>query len=226
MGQIRKNKVIYSGGEINALGMFVDYDNLITTINTDNTGSASYTATEDCYAVIRLFYKDTTTAILIKVDDTLEGGSGRANSVSVGTTFMSTSLYLKKGQVLTISGCYVSNDNYIKVYGIQTGTEELPEYHIYSTDERIVGEFNGKTVYGKLFLFENLVTINADSWGDVPISNSDKTSIVDVKAYDMNGSIFTQLGANRNNQSGYIQILNSRNNAIAIDKVYLEYTKS
>ena len=42
-------------------GVFIDTDDLITTVNTDNTGSASYTATEDCYAVVRGYYKDDST---------------------------------------------------------------------------------------------------------------------------------------------------------------------
>ena len=96
----------------------------------------------------------------------------------------------------------------------------------YSEQEQVVGTWiDGKTIYGKLFTLENSLLINADSWGDTPISNTDKATIVDVKLWDTNGSIFTQIGANRDSQLGYVQILNSRNAAISINKIYLEYTK-
>lgn len=101
----------------------------------------------------------------------------------------------------------------------------VPTHH-YSTDEQIVGTWNDKTVYGKLFELESSLLINADSWGNTPISNSDKSAIIDVKLWDTNGTLFTQIGANRDNSSGYVQILNSRNSAISINKIYLEYTKT
>ena len=102
----------------------------------------------------------------------------------------------------------------------------VPAVH-YSTDEQVIGTWiDGKTTYGKVFELQNSLLINADSWGDTPISNADKAVIVDVKLWDTNGTIFTQIGANRDNQSGYVQILNSRNSAISINKIYLEYTKT
>lgn len=102
----------------------------------------------------------------------------------------------------------------------------VPAVH-YSTDEQVIGTWiDGSTIYGKLFELQNSLLINADSWGDTPISNTDKAVIVNVKLWDTDGSIFTQVGANRDNQLGYVQILNSRNAAISINKIYLEYTKT
>ena len=102
----------------------------------------------------------------------------------------------------------------------------VPAVH-YSTEEQIVGTWiDGSTIYGKVFELQNSLLINADSWGDTSISNTDKAVIIDVKLWDTNGSIFTQIGANRDSQLGYVQILNSRNAAISINKIYLEYTKT
>ena len=146
MGRIIKNKVIYSGGILNALGVFIDTDNVIkasTTIARDTT--ETYIATEDCI-VIASYYGGN------------NDGNIKINNVAVsllyvalpvnGVTLLTDSIPLKKGQTISITtrtydGSYV-------VYGIQTGTEELPEYHVYSTSERIVGEWiDGKPVYEK-----------------------------------------------------------------------------
>ena len=105
----------------------------------------------------------------------------------------------------------------------------VPAVH-YSTDEQVIGTWiDGRTIYGKLFELENTLTINADSWGTTSISNSDKAFIVDARLYDVNGTFFGQVGANcdaSSSGSQYVQILNSRNAAISINKIYLEYIKS
>ena len=138
------------GGEIQC-GAFVDYTDLIATVTFTN-GSASYTATTDCYAIIRGYYVDNTTAIQIKVDGVLERGSSRVGSAIEPTTFVATSVLLKKGQTLTVENCLsTTNDNYIKIYGLQYSSPNLQPV-IYSEDEREIGVWtDGKPLYEKSF---------------------------------------------------------------------------
>ena len=154
--------------EKNQCGAFVDYTDLIATVTFTN-GSASYTATTDCYAIIRGYYVDNTKAIQIKVDGVLERGSSRVGSAIEPTTFMATSVLLKNGQTLTVENCLsTTNDNYIKVYGLQYSSPNLQPV-IYSEDEREIGVWtNGKPLYEKTIITNSSVT-NADV--NVDISN-------------------------------------------------------
>lgn len=141
------------GGGESQCGAFVDYTDLIATVTFTN-GSASYTATTDCYAIVRGYYVDASTAILIKVDGVLERGTSRVNSVSSELTFEVTSVLLKKGQTLTVENCLSSSsDNYIKIYGLQYSSPNLQPV-IYSEDEREIGVWvDGKPLYQKTINF-------------------------------------------------------------------------
>ena len=157
MGKLMFNGRCYTGGTGDGgesqCGAFVDYTNLITTVTFTN-GNASYTAITDCYAIVRGYYVDNTTAIQIKVDGVLERGSSRVGSAIEPTTFVATSVLLKKGQTLTVENCLsTTNDNYIKIYGLQYSSPNLQPV-IYSEDEREIGVWvDGKPLYQKTINF-------------------------------------------------------------------------
>ena len=174
------------GGE-SQCGAFVDYTDLITTVTFAN-GSASYTAITDCYAIIRGYYVDNTTAIQIKVDGVLERGSSRVGSAIEPTTFVATSVLLKKGQTLTVENCLsTTNDNYIKIYGLQYSSPNLQPV-IYSEEEREIGVWiDGKPVYEKTQYISALPSSVGD-WVNYPhgISNFDRLISVSATAYSSN----------------------------------------
>jgi hypothetical protein len=156
MGKIMFNGESYTGGTGDGgesqCGAFVDYTDLIATVTFTN-GSASYTATTDCYAIVRGYYVDNTTAIQIKVDGVLERGSSRVGSAIEPRTFVATSVLLKKGQTLTVENCLsTTNDNYIKIYGLQYSSPNLQPV-IYSEEEREIGVWiDGKPLYQKTII--------------------------------------------------------------------------
>ena len=221
MGQIRKNKVIYSGGEVNALGVFIDTDNVIkasTTIARDTT--ETYTATEDCI-VIASYYGGN------------NDGNIKINNVAVsllyvalpvnGVTLLTDSIPLKKGQTISITtrtydGSYV-------VYGIQPGTENIPEYHIYSTDEKIVGEWiDGSFIYEKTYSGLNIQVQRKGEWAETGISATNMSKIIDGTMRDTYGQkLDGVIGfVNSNAEIGIVVILDNR----TITNITVRYTKS
>jgi hypothetical protein len=159
------------GGGESQCGAFVDYTDLIATVTFTN-GSASYTATTDCYAIVRGYYVDNTTAIQIKVDGVLERGSSRVGSSIETTTFVATSVLLKKGQTLTVENCLsTTNDNYIKIYGLQYSSPSVPAVH-YSTDEQVVGTWiDGSPVYEIVLETDTQVQLDNSNWATIPWNN-------------------------------------------------------
>jgi hypothetical protein len=188
MGKIMFNGESYTGGTSDGgesqCGAFVDYTDLIAAVTFTN-GSASYTATTDCYAIVRGYYVNASTAILIKVDGVLERGTSRVNSVSASSTFEVTSVLLKKGQTLTVENCEDTVDNYIKIYGLQYSSPNLQPV-IYSEDEREIGVWiDGKPVYEKTQYISALPSFTGD-WVNYPhgISNFDRLISVSATAYN------------------------------------------
>lgn len=101
----------------------------------------------------------------------------------------------------------------------------VPTHH-YSTDEKVIGTWiDGSTIYGKTFVLENALTLSSNSWNNTPISNSGISKVIDVTVFSSQGAVFKQIAANRDS-GNYVQILNSRDNNITINCIYLEYIKS
>lgn len=117
MGRIVRNGLDYSGISVNADGVFIDTDNIIIAETYENDQTIpNYTATEDCFIRIYVMGKGQQTTTI------------NINSKMVANCYFTASdgsqtvlLYLKKGQVLSISSGGYWNVNYT-VYGIQSGS--------------------------------------------------------------------------------------------------------
>ena len=171
---------VQSGGEIvNAQGVFIDTDNVITSGN--YTSTLSYTATEDCYVCLGLA-ADANSASTISIDGNLV-----VSFYPTNTTQNYYILPLKKGQVLTVSG-NSWQVNYT-VYGIQSGSNS--GIIDYSTTEQKTGQkwADGKPIYQKTYI----KTIEAYSSGDDGyVIARDLTSVADL--IDFEGTIKVATG--------------------------------
>lgn len=142
MGKIIRNGVDYSGLiVINESGVFIDTNNVIETLVGDGS-MKTYTATEDCV-----------------VAGTLVGTSNNSPALLVdGVTVayvnqnytIGACIYIKKGQVLSYR--MASTGTNLKVFGIQQGSNILPDY---STTEHKTGRrwIDGKDIYEKTIPF-------------------------------------------------------------------------
>ena len=151
-------------------GVFIDTDNVIVDIASygNDAPIPNYTAIEDCYIRIYVMGKSEKTTTI------------NVNSKAVSNAYFASndgsqtiSLYLKKGQILSISSEGYWNINYT-VYGIQTGSKVI-KYN-YSTSEHIVGTWvNGKPIYERsINLAQFDITLNDNEWQNLmAIPNAD-----------------------------------------------------
>lgn len=96
-------------------GVFIDTDNLILSGTLSNSGTTSYTATEDCYFI---GYSSSGNALAYLVDNV---------TMIFAPTNQTHSLLLKKGQTLTIGEASTYSISY-KIYGIQQGSNVVSSY--------------------------------------------------------------------------------------------------
>lgn len=132
-----------AGQEINNNGMFVDFNNLITSGTYIASAPLSYTAIVDCYILIASINWGSQRA-KIYID-----GIEVNNLYSSQTTVQTVGYFLKKGQVCTATtDCSQENSGYA-VYGLQSGSVSNVQ-HNYSTSEQLIGTWiDGKPLYEK-----------------------------------------------------------------------------
>lgn len=127
MGQIRKNGIIYCDANINALGVFIDTDNVIqASAPITSSADVSYTATEDCCVFYRLISPSNGNSYV-----NLDGVLIYRQYANPGILSHNSYIFIKKGQTLLFHQSYSDSNGYYIVYGIQTGTStapKIPEY--------------------------------------------------------------------------------------------------
>lgn len=206
-------------------GVFIDTDNVIAS-GTLNNGSQTYvnweyTATEDCVVMVSTG-KINNTTINISIDNKtiiIYGTSWQFDSLQLP-------LYVKKGQKYKITN--LGNYSNYKVYGIQTSDEVKSDYHIYSTDERVVGEWiDGSTIYEKTVdVAQYNVTLVDSAWNNIfALSNVDYLvqAIIHRNSPNVNRSLRFQAN------DGYIQGAASQQvtlTSLSALPVTFQYTKS
>ena len=201
-------------------GTFIDTSNVVKSTTTF-TSSMSYTATEDCY--ISFYLVASGSDGLIKIDTKKVGGFYTAS-----TTGYSCGFYLKKGQIIAVTGAHSGYSSDYTVYGVQVGSENLPEYHAYSTTEKIVGEWiNGSPIYEKTLALESAISLSASqsTWTTTSISSSDIDKLISVKALHNDGTIYSDVCGDPTGDSGTKLKLRSPSSA-TIWYLTLQYTKS
>ena len=126
---------------INAEGVFIDTNNLITSGTYKNTTPLSYTATQDCVVLLSLIAVNSHAYAYINGVNVIHvyGGTGTVSEIHP--------IYVKKGQVLTATTGYANNSDYT-VYGIQQGSHANVLID-YSTEEQFTGQhwIDGKDIY-------------------------------------------------------------------------------
>ena len=209
-------------------GVFVDTDNVIKDDFTFDSSEHSWTATEDCILIGRLLALDSASSCYIRIND-LYAFSSYSNTYAVGTC-----VSVKKGQVVKYRSKSGGGAD-LTVYGIQSSDEVKSDYHIYSTDEHVVGEWiDGSIIYERTFELQQRTAITNDYTtiliNDVSVYGIDK--LIDFRGYDSNSSntseikmvlypIFPLIDS-----SGHFIVYYQQNNAFMITKFVIQYTKT
>ena len=177
MGQFILNGRNYSG-LIDAQGVFIDTDNVITTYSSSSGASIpNYTATQDSAVSFYVFGKASQTCRIY------------LNSVEIQTLYFQQEssealiLYLKKGQTISFSSFDYWSFHY-EVYGIQMGSPVtfLSEYAsaCYDTTEREVGCWvDGKPLYQKTIYIPSVTSGTSYNHN---IANVEQIFIKDIKS--------------------------------------------
>ena len=105
-------------------------------------------------------------------------------------------------------------------------TDGVPTHH-YSTNEQVIGTWiDGKPLYQRTWDFGSNITINSNAWTNTTINvagNSIK-AIINSKATNDGGTNFNFIACNVDQT--YVQVLQTRNVAIVVRYLTLEYTKT
>lgn len=188
-------------------GVFIDTDNVIQTRTTYAT-TFSYTATEDCVAIVD-YANNPNNSAGISVDD--KPYSSIYSSSLIQNT---ATVFLKKGQTLKGTNTFSGADVSYIVYGIQTGTTHSKfQPVIYSTEEREIGVWtDGKPLYQKTFL-SNYTTVSGVGWQvtDINLSDYDIDLMVCGQALRVGGDsyvIYDVIGEYGISSGGYLQFVN------------------
>lgn len=194
-------------------GVFVDTENVITTLTGTGGSFADYLATEDCFVI-----------------GTITGASNSLPAVQIdGVTvaYINNSTYTigicvsaKRGQTISYR---MSSQSTLTVFGIQTGTTHSKfQPVIYSLEEREIGVWtDGKPLYEKTIDLGNTVSISYNSWTllDYDISNIETLVYCNTPNY---GNLMA--GKNPN---GQLQCQTARNNDTVTSRyLTLQYTKT
>lgn len=194
-------------------GVFVDTDNLISSGTLSNSGTTSYTATEDCYFI---GYSSSGSALAYLIDNV---------TMIFAPTNQTHSLLLKKGQTLTVGEASTYSIFY-KIYGIQTGTTHSKfQPVIYSTEEQEIGVWtDGKPLYQKSYVGID-ITVSYNSWGSSGITLSNVDTIVKAFGTATDGSFQGDIMAW--NDSGDLKLQTGRNGRDSnVDLLTIQYTKT
>lgn len=100
----------------------------------------------------------------------------------------------------------------------------LTKLETYSTDEIVIGDFLGKPLYRKVYNLGSDLLVNAQTWTNTNISNSNIFFIERVTCYTSGGTCMGFFCANRDTQSN-VQLLQTRTTAVNVRYIVLEYTK-
>lgn len=213
-------------------GVFIDTENVIQeSTNIVSGTTASYTATEDCYVMLwAVVGNDTNVYAYIDNVEVV-----RLFQYSAGTVIQKYLLPLKKGQTFTATTSYSSVNSTYTVYGIQTSDEVKSDYHIYSTDERVVGEWiDGSIIYERTFELQERTAITNDYTtfliNDVSVYGIDK--LIDFRGYDSNSSNTSEIKMVLYpilpliDSNGHLIVYYQQNNTFMITKFTIQYTKT
>ena len=124
-------------------------------------------------------------------------------------------------------GTQLSNLQFECAYVKTNMASEIFAPIIYSTEEREIGVWtDGKPLYQNTWIFSSTLLCITNTWVDTDISNSSFDKIVKSICANAAGTVYDCFAGNCNANSGYIQLLNTRNTNTGIDVLTLQYTKT
>ena len=172
-----KTVVDILGGGGNVYGAFIDTDRVIA--SGTFAGSLTYTATEDCYAVVGIV-SDNSSEAKIYIDGVIYTSLYNTGGASV---YQSASVYLRKGQVMTVAEGNGAWTVSYTVYALIQGTNGIFAPVIYSDTERVIGVWrDNKPLYQKTIYTNNATVNNAVT---ISVSSLNIDSLVDIEGtYD------------------------------------------
>ena len=148
------------GGGGNVYGAFIDPNRVLA--NGTFSGSLTYTATEDSCAVVGIV-SDNSSIGNIYIDGVVYTSLYNVGGSSV---YQNATVYLRKGQVMTVSEGNGAWTVSYTVYGLIQGTDGIFAPVIYSDTERKIGVWrDNKPLYAKTYHFTS-GWVN-DSWTDI-----------------------------------------------------------
>lgn len=122
---------------------------------------------------------------------------------------------------------YANNDNASTVADIQKQVlvDKPSDYHVYSTEEKVVGEWvDGSPIYERVLEFDSLIGIVSNTWYVIPdFDFSYCKYCVYCGGMNSDGAYFPLSGGKANNN---LQIMTYRNAPVGITKIILKYTKT
>ena len=152
-----KTVVDILGGGGNIYGAFVDTSRVIA--SGTFASSLTYTTTEDSYAVVGIV-SDSSSEAKIYIDGVIYTSLYNTGGASV---YQNASVYLRKGQVMTVAEGNGAWTVSYTVYGLIQGTNGIFAPVIYSDNERVIGVWrDNKPLYQKTLIATNL---NLDTIG-------------------------------------------------------------
>lgn len=195
---IKIDNTVYNlaGGGGNVYGAFIDTNRVLYSQN--EVSNVDYTAVEDCYVMLNLESKNTGSAWAY-VDGELVGRVYGTQGETLGTV----GIYLKRGQRVTTTNTGTIGQ-YIRVYGLTFGTQNIFTPQIYSTEERCVGVWtDNKPLYQKTIPFSNVSNSGTVSFG---IANVDNIFLVSGKVSESSPLPYVHGSAPSNNVGGFFNI--------------------
>lgn len=212
----------------NVYGAFIDTDRVIKATTTiSGVTTVTYTATEDC-VVTFTGVSDYEKACEVKIDNIRVWRNYNATN-SGGIEANSTNLFLRKGQVISVSnGSSQYNGNYT-VYGIKQGSNGIFAPVIYSDNERVIGVWrDNKPLYQRILTLTQDTTLVADTWVKTEFNKDTMETLVRVDAsIGTSGAVVEALSGDF--IDGKLALNSARNVGLNVSdnaRIIVQYTKT
>lgn len=119
------------------------------------------------------------------------------------------------------------NGQLVKSAGLYSVTAPIGMADIYSTEEKEVGvNFDGRPIYQKSWVLSSEVSCTSQSFTSLGIDASGIETVVGQTLQNSGGTLWDCVGINKDTNTNYFGVLNTRNATIGVKYVTLQYTKT
>lgn len=108
------------------------------------------------------------------------------------------------------------------------GSNLILDAQKYSFDEQVVGIWtDGKPLYQKTWELSSVLSVASNTWVDTSILKQGIDAIIYINGANPEGAVFSFLGARaQTSTTNYVQIQQTRNSAITLKYITIQYTKT